>query len=387
MNRRPTMQAKCSSDLFRQAINAVQSVTEVRISNPVVENIVLRAEESMIRVYATDLSLDVEYRIEAEVEKPGDIAVPARLAQGIVRELYAPDLAITGEGSSAMFRCGRNEFEIQVVDTEEFPVFEPVQDGRGFDLGADVLRSVLRRTVFATTSEQGAFQLDGVRVSGQEGALDFVATDGRRLSKVTLQEAGADGLIALIPAKAMQELGRLLPEEGTISVMAGEKKAMFSGDRFVLVTRLLEDEFPPYQHIIPGEFSFSVEVEREPFAQCVRAATVMSRGTVQMVRISLTKGSMEISSEEGEVGRARGEIPVDYQGEEFRIGFRGSFLIDFLRCGEGDMIRMDIVDAARASVFRNVGEEEFLHLIMPMRLEDRPSGADQGAEEEDEAAE
>jgi DNA polymerase-3 subunit beta len=162
--------------------------------------------------------------------------------------------------------------------------------------------------------------------------------------------------------------------------MAGEKKVMFTGDRFVLVTRLLEDEFPPYQHIIPEEFSFSVEVEREPFAQCVRGATVMSRGSVQMIRVSLRKGVMEVSSEEGEVGKARGEIPVEYSGDEFHIGFRGSFLIDFLRCGEGDKIRIDIVDAARASVFRNVDDEKFLHLIMPMRLEDRAS--DTGDESE-----
>jgi DNA polymerase-3 subunit beta len=199
---------------------------------------------------------------------------------------------------------------------------------------------------------------------------------------VTLPEVQADGLVALIPSKAMQELGRLLPEEGTVSVKAGEKKAMFTGERFVLITRLLEDEFPPYQHIIPDEFSFSVEVEREPFGQCVRGATVMSRGSVQMIRLSLREGLMEVSSEEGEVGRARGEIPSDYSGDEFHIGFRGSFLIDFLRCGEGDKVRIDIVDAARASVFRNVDDEKFLHLIMPMRLEDRSSAGEEESGEE-----
>lgn len=365
------MQARCGSELLRQAVIAVQSVAEVRISNPVVENVLLRAEEGQLRVFATDLSLDVEFRVDAEVEKAGEVAIPSRLAQGIVRELYEAEVSIKEEKGAVWFRCGRNEFRVQGVGTEEFPQFEGVEEGVSFDMDAVALRDVLRKTVFATTAEQGAFQLDGVRMSEHEGALEFVATDGRRLSKVSVPGVKGEGVVALIPSKAMQELAKLLPESGSISIQLGSKKAMFSGERFVLVTRLLEDEFPPYQHIIPGGFSFSVEVDREAFTQCLRAATVMGRGSVQMVRIGLRQGVMEVMSEEGEIGAARGEIPVEYSGEDFQVGFRGSFLLDFVRCGEGEKVRLDVVDAARATVFRSVGEDQFLHLIMPMRLEEK----------------
>jgi len=368
------MELKCGSEVLRQAVAAVQNVTEVRISNPVVENILLRAEEGRVQVFATDLSLDVQFSIEADVKKAGEAGIPARLAQGMVRELYDPEVSITTEKGALRVRCGRNEFRMHMVDTEEFPRFEPVEGGAVVEMEAAVLRDVLRKTVFATTSEQGAFQLDGVRMSGGEGdSVDFVATDGRRLSKVSVQGISAADAVALVPAKAMQELGRLLPEEGAVSLRVSGSKAMFSGERFVLVTRLLEDEFPPYQHIIPTEFTFGVEVGREAFTQSVRAATVMSRGSVQLVRLSLRKGMMEVVSEEGEVGTARGEVPVEYSGEDFHVGFRGSFLLDFLRSTDGAKIRLDVVDAARASVFRSMGEGHFLHLIMPMRLEDRPS--------------
>jgi len=366
------MDVKCGSEALRQAITAVQSVTEVRISNPVVENILLRAEGGVLRLYATDLLLDVQVNLEAEVRKGGDGVIPARLAQGMVREFYGAEVTIKRERGALWFRCGRNEFRVQVVGTEEFPQFEVLEEGLAFDLGAGILRDVLRKTVFASTAEQGAFQLDGVRMSAIEGGIEFVATDGRRLSRVSVPGVEADALAALVPSKAMHELGRLLPESGDVSVRVSGKKVMFSGECFILVTRLLEDEFPPYQHIIPSEFTFAVEVDREPFTQCVRAATVMSRGTVQMVRVSLRKGMMEVASEEGEVGTARGEIPVEYSGEDFHIGFRSSFLLDFLRSSDGERVRLDIVDAARASVFRSVGEDRFLHLIMPMRLEDRP---------------
>jgi DNA polymerase-3 subunit beta len=365
------MEARCGSEFLKQAITAVQNVTEVRISNPVVENILLRATQGKIHVFATDLSLDVQFSVDGEVKEDGQAGVPARLAQGIVRELYDPEVLIRQEKGTVWFRCGRNEFHVQAVDTEEFPVFAPVEEGVVFEVEAGTLRDVLRKTVFATTSEQGAFQLDGVRMSDQEEGLEFVATDGRRLSRMTVPGVRAEGIVALIPSKAMQELGRLLPESGSVAVQVGGKRVMFSGERFRLVTRLLEDEFPPYQHIIPGEFSFSVHVEREAFTQCVRAAAVMSQGTVQMVCVRLREGVMEVRSEEGEVGGARGEIPVEYSGEDFQVGFRGSFLLDFLRCGEGESIQLDIVDAARASVFRSVGEEQFLHLIMPMRLEEK----------------
>jgi DNA polymerase-3 subunit beta len=376
------MKIRCSSDLLRSGVNAVQSIAQTRISNPIAETILLTAKKGIVEFLATDLSIDIKYYGEADVQEEGEVAVPSRVVQDLVRELYGEEtyLELTEEGVE--IRCGAGNFRLQTLDPVDVPRFKSLDEGKEIKIEADVMREAFRRTVFATTVEESRFELDGVKLDLQAEGLFFVASDGRRLSKVVVpgEDLGRAG--AVVPTRAVEEIGRVLPPEGTVRLVIGDKKVMVEGENFGIVAGLLRDKFPPYEQIIPKEFSIVAEVDNEMFLQGVRSATVMARERGQMIRLVFESGTVTFVGEQSERGAARFCAPVDYSGGRFEVGFRSIFLLDYLKvCGPGKT-KIHLTDQERASVFIPDGADNFLHLIMPMKIEESKRAEPADAAEE-----
>lgn len=364
------MKIVCDSNLLKDGISRVHSVAQTKISNPIVETILVKAENGILEFMGTDLSIDVKYWGSADVEEEGEIAIPSKIAQDLVRELYDEKTEVETIGKGVRLRCGSGSFNLQTLDIADFPRFKPLEEGKEITLDVEVLREAFRRTVFATTIEESRFELDGVKIDVKQDKLVFVASDGRRLSRVSIEGVDLGFRGGVVPTRTVEEIMRVLPASGEIRVLMDERKIMVAGDNFMLVGGLLRDKFPPYEQIIPKEFNFIVELDNEKFLYGVRSATVMARERGQMIKLSFENGRVTFYGEHGDTGAAKYACDAEYEGEPFEVAFRSMFLLDYLKVCGGGKTKLHIIDQERASIFIPEEVDNFLHLIMPMKIED-----------------
>ena len=365
------MQFSCKTKSFQRGISAVQNVAQSKISNPIVENILLVAEEGKVTFIGTNLAQTLRCTIEASVEQEGEIAIPAKPAGGVARELGGEDIHVSLARGRLQMTCGKSEYKLAGISAEEFPTFLPLSEGQSLTLSSAELREVIAKTVYCTSSEKSRFELDGIKVelSGKDAL--FIATDGRRLSFVCKgrDEEFAQEVAVLVPTRTWQELGRVLPEGQAVHVTFGESKVMFEAGDVTLLSNLLGDNFPPYQQIIPDAFQHTIVLNKGQAEHAVRRAIVLANEATNQVIMEVNGTEMVVRGESQELGEARDVIEVEYNDEPVKLSYRGDFILDFLRSVSTEKVDLQINDAVGPGGYREHEKEEYLHIIMPMKIQ------------------
>lgn len=374
------MDAVCTREVLQQGVAAVQNVVGSKISNPVVENILLTLDKSGLAFTATNLTLSVEYRGQAQVKKGGKLAVPAKVLGGVSSDLFADDVVFSTQGKTLVITNGRAQFQIHGLEAEEFPPFLPVVEGSRVVLPIGRLKHMVARTAFATSPEKSRYELDGVKIDSIDGGLRFVATDGRRLAQSDLLEEGLDVEIGvLVPSRTMREVQRILPDEGMVDITVAQGKIMFECGPIRLVSSLLQNLFPPYNQIVPKSTPSVVTVDREQFLHAVRGVSVISGDRAGLIRLEISPSEMIVKAEQTQIGQAEVAINCEYNAEAIVIGYQSQFLIDVLRILDGETISLGLSDPRSPGVIRQVGDDSFLYVLMPVRLAQYEPSEDYGS--------
>lgn len=379
------MQFSVDRSAFAQGVETVQNVAETSLANPMIENILLEARDGRLTFTGTNLSVSVRCSFPADVKKPGEAAVPARFLANVTRELPAGvvDGKITGQ--KLTLTCAKAVLNIGALTADDFPSFSAEVEGEELTLPTEFVKQSLRRTLFATSSEEKRYELDGVKLEVTSSECRFVATDGRRMSLIKREmELPVESASALVPSKTLQEVNRIFPDESEVKIAIGERKIVLSSGDVTVASTLLNDNFPPYQQILPKEAKLFLVLPRRPFLESVRRVAVLSNEKTSLIRMSVDGEKMVLHGERQQVGDATDEIEIKYKGDSFEVGYQSHFLTDMLKVLETDEIQMELVDANTAAIFRPLNDKEFLHLVMPMRLE-RPVLEEELEEEEEPA--
>lgn len=355
-------------------LQAVQNVVGGRTTLPILSNVLLRAEEGRLELTATDLDVTVSSTVEANVKKGGASTVPVKKLFGIVRELNGVEIELeVDDKNTCSVRAAASFYRINGLSADEFPPFPTFKEDKKVSLQQETVAAMLKRTSFAISTDESRYVLNGILFSLKDHKLTMVATDGRRLAladeEVDVAEKSQGEFI--VPAKAVAELTRLLQAKGEVEIRYGENQAAFTlkdekGASVLIITKLIEGNYPNYRQVIPAEAKERIPLAREEFLHALRRAEIMTTDKANSVKLTFTKNNLAITANSPEIGEAREGIAVNYKGKDLAIAFNPRYLIEPLSALSQDEVFFELTDELSPGVLKINGP--FLYVIMPMRL-------------------
>jgi DNA polymerase-3 subunit beta len=368
------MEITVKRDDIYSGLLKTQSIVEKRSTMPILSNVFLEAKGDKVRIRATDLEIGVDTTYPADVAREGSLTVPGKKLFEMVREMEAGELRLMKKGNNQLeIRSGKAVFSILGLPSEDFPSFPSYEDKVFFKLQAKAISRMIEKTIYAVSTDEIRYTLNGVFLERTDDKLRMVATDGHRLSLIDLSDPSIKdmemGKGVIIPRKGASELKRIL-EDGKEDLMVSikEDSGVFKIGNTVLVMRMIEGEFPDYRQVIPKKGDKEAVVNRELLSRALRRVSILSSEKSRGVKLSFSKGQVEVSTANPEVGEASESIEAEFTGGDIGIGFNAKYMIDILNSiDEGD-VRIEMKDELGPVQVRGLDGEEYLSIIMPMRM-------------------
>ena len=368
------MNLTISKEQIINGLQAVQNVVSNRTTLPILSNVLLRAEGDKLELTATDLDVTIACSVEAKVKKPGASTVPVKKLFGIVRELGNSEIDLEVDDKNVCsIRSGASFYKINGLSADEFPPMPKFKEDKKVELPQEKIRGMMKKTSFAISTDESRYVLNGIYISLRDHKMTMVATDGRRLAmvdeEVDVSEKSQGEFIA--PAKAVNELNRLLQDKGNVEVRYTDNQASFTlkdekNGSVLIVTKLIEGNYPNYRQVIPTEVKERISLGREEFLHALKRAEIMTSDKSNSVKLTFGKNNLAITANSPEVGEARESIAINYKGKEMAIAFNPKYMIDPLNALANDEVFIELIDELSPGVLKINGP--FLYVVMPMRL-------------------
>ncbi|MBM3831913.1 MAG: DNA polymerase III subunit beta [Verrucomicrobia bacterium] len=368
------MKLTISKEQMISGLQAVQNIVSSRTTLPILSNVLLRAEGNRLELTATDLDVTITCSVEASVSTPGATTLPVKRLFGIVRELATLEIEMeVDEKNFCSLRSGSSYYKIHGLAAEEFPPLPKFAEKRRIVVPQEKLRGMLRKTSFAISTDETRFVLNGIFVSLKEHKMTMVATDGRRMAMADEEvEVPADGQAEfIVPTKAINELNRLLQPKGEVEIKSTENQVALNlqddaGFRVLIVSKLVEGNYPNYRQVIPSETKERIALAREELLHALRRAEIMTSEKSNSVKLTFSKNNLAITANTPDVGEARESIAINYKGQDLAIAFNPGYLMDPLKALENDEVYIELIDELSPGVLKINGP--FLYVLMPMRM-------------------
>ena len=360
--------------VFQTCLGKIQGIAERRSTIPILSNILISGEKNSINIIATDLEIGVMEITKAEKVEKGDLCIPARKLYDIVRELSEERVEVQdGENFWVSIKAGKTIFNLPGLDPKEYPTFPLTEGSAYFNMGASDLLDMIEKTVFAASSEESRFNLNGIymeKVSKEnKDFFRMVATDGHRLSMVdkALKSTIEKGII--ISRRGLTELKKVLSNsDAGVAISLKDNNCIFKTEQTIVVIRLLEGGYPDYQQVIPTANDKHIILDRKAFIGALRRAHVIASEKGEAVKFSILNNLMEIRTGGPDVGNVQEEIKIDYQGDPLEVSFNARYLLDILNNIDTEKVKIELKEELSSGVIRPVGGENYFYVIMPMRL-------------------
>jgi len=359
------------NDLVRE-LQLVQGIVERKNSIPILSNVLAEARSGDLRISATDLDVSLRCGCAAQVVRDGAVTLGAKKLYEIARALPESDVKIRVEPDSwAAIECERAVFRIAGLPREDFPTLPEPRPGKGVEIPADILRSLIQRCAFAITAEDARYYLAGALLMLEKEGVTMVATDGHRLAYARQKAAlgVGEGVRVLVPRKAIAELARLIEGEETVTFQQAEGHLVFGAGGRTLASKNVEAQFPSFEKVIAITGDKKLKVDRDALQNAIRRVSLLSSDRNRAVRLAVAAGRLEVSASSPELGEARESLPLDYEGDGVEIGFNAQYLLDFLAAAGSGVVSVELKDAESQGVLRppEGGELDYRYVVMPMR--------------------
>jgi DNA polymerase-3 subunit beta len=356
---------------FLSELGPMQGIVERRTTIPVLSHILLNADDGRLSLAATDLDVSLTSWVEAEVSSPGGVAVQAKKFIEIIRALVDDQITLSLEDEKRLVIAGqRSRFKINGLSPEDFPTLPKVQPEGVQEVPFNQVKGMISKVLFAVSTEESRFQLNGALFKVKEGGLEMVATDGHRLALVeNTLDGGKSEEGVLVPRKALQELQRF-EGDGTLGLRRSEHHLSFQLGRRELICRILEGSFPDYERVIAKDNDKQISFDRKELAAAVQRVALLTGERTRAVRFRFDDAKLQISAANPDLGEAVEEVPCEYSGEGFSLGINPDYIGNFLTAVDTGRVLFDLKDENSQCIGRPVdGEDErYLCVIMPMRV-------------------
>ncbi len=363
------MKIKLTKTELMSGIQVVQNIVSPKATLPILANILLEtAKKGSIKLNSTDLDLGISCEIPVETLEEGAITIPAKRFSDIIKEMPSGDIVIsTKKNNQIDIEGDKCRFKLIGLPKEEFPKFPEFKDKEGIKVKQAVLKEMFDMTSFAVSHEESRYVLNGVLIEISENNIHMVATDGRRLSKIDrkIENAVKKDVSVILPIKAVHEINRNLQGDGDLVLFIGANQVLFDVNGVLIVTRVIEGEFPNYNQVIPKGNAQKIKINTQNLLSSIRRANLLATPDFQAVKFEVFKDKLVVSKITPDVGESREEILIEYGGSELVVGFNPHFLIDVLRNINLESIDIELLGVDKPLVIRL---KDYLYLTLPMRL-------------------
>ena len=365
------MKIQIKKENLLKATQIIQNIISTKNTLPILSNILIETYENKIKLIGTDLEIGIHYTIPAIIHESGAITIPAKRFTDIVKELPDTDVLLsTLKNNTISITTEHTYFKLLGLPKDDFPKTPQFPEQDILEIEQRMLKNMLIMTMFATSHDEARYILNGILFSIKNQTFRLIATDGRRLAFIERQVQAPKDLTkeVIVPNKAVGELNRILQEEGVIKIIFSENQLIFKTENIILITRLIEGEFPNYEQVIPKESAYKIKINTQRFLMGTRRAALLTHQDSQSIRIDLLKGKMVISKNTPEWGEAKDQIEVAYNGKEMSIGFNPHYLADALKNIHQEEIDFELDGPDKAGVIRTKDLENYVYLVLPMQL-------------------
>jgi DNA polymerase-3 subunit beta len=363
------------NDLLRE-LQLFQGIVERKNTIPILANVLMEAKGEEVRFLATDLEVGLRSKCAASVAKSGALTLPAKKFYEIIKSLPETDVRIAEDKGGVKVAADRFDSRMQTLPREDFPTLPEGGGAATATLRRASLKEMVAKTQFAITGEDTRYFLNGALFALRPDSMSLVATDGHRLALITVPREGKgakDGeeIKAILPKKTLGELARLLSEgDGDIRYERGENHLFFDVGGRMLISRMIDGQFPAYERVIPKGNDKHIEFERDRLTNAVKRVALMSNERSRAVKFQIEKGKVDVTSSSPELGEAKETLSVEYSAAPMQICFNAQYVLDFLAAVTTDVVALDLKDEVSQAVMGPVGADgyEYTYVIMPMRV-------------------
>jgi DNA polymerase-3 subunit beta len=367
------------TDLLRE-LQLFQGIVERKNTIPILANVLIEAEGDEVKFLATDLEVGLRSRCAASVAKGGSLTLPAKKLFEIIKALPETDVRIEEDKNGVKVAADRFDSRMQTLPREDFPTLPDATGGVSSMLPRDVLKQMIAKTQFAITGEDTRYFLNGALFILRPDSMSLVSTDGHRLALINAArdpsaakgKTGSDEEIRrILPRKTLLELGRLLADgEGDIRYEAGENHLFFDIGGRLLISRMIDGQFPAFERVIPKSNDKRIEFDRDRLTSAIKRVALLSNERSRAVKFQIDAGKVEIASSSPEFGEAKEVVTVEYAGPPVTICFNAQYVLDFLSVADTDGVSLDFKDEMSQAVMKPLNAEgyDYTYVIMPMRV-------------------
>jgi DNA polymerase-3 subunit beta len=366
------MRIRVERDTFVDALAPVQGVVEAKKTLPILSHILLEAGPGGVSLFGTDLDVGLRTQFAAEVLEPGTVALAAKKLYEVARELPQAPVELSMDADlQVAITCQRSNFRMKGLPKDEFPSIPDVKPDGEIALPASSFRDMLRKTLFAVSSDQTRYALTGILLQVRTKEVSMVATDGHRLALVRTARADASEttLEALVPKKGMAEAGKIARDEvGDIRLHLAENQLILQQDTTTLFARLIDGQFPNYEQVVPTGAAGHITLDRDALHGALRRTSAIMGERTTPTEFEFQSGRVLISCVNMDLGEAHEEVETPYAGESFKVGFNARYVMEFLSAVDAANVTVQINDPLSPAVFRPGGDDMYSCVIMPMRI-------------------
>src|SRR3954467_400764 len=367
------MKLTVSRETFLARLGIAVRGVSTRSAIQTLSGVMLKVENGQLELQATDMEMGIRVGVDTDSAEDGSVVLPGRLLLDVVRALPQDELTLEYRSSQQDVEVvsGSARFHLRTLPSEDFPKLpEPLAEG-ALTVPAGAFVDTIARVARSASRDETRPHLTGVLVSASEQQLRMVATDSYRLSvkETALEEALSGSLEANVPARTLQELGRIAQASGaeSIGVSALENQVVFTVDEVVLSSRLVEGRFPNYQQLLPDSFEHELHVDRAELLDVVRRISLLAQKNAPL-RLRFSEGTLDVSAQTPDVGEASESLPIPFQGDELEIGFNPEFFRDGLDSAESDELVLKLISPLRPGLIQSGEAGGLGYPVMPIRL-------------------
>ncbi|MBE5749652.1 MAG: DNA polymerase III subunit beta [Clostridiales bacterium] len=364
------MKIICDGLDLSDAVLKVSKALSVKAANPVLEGIKITAKGDTLTLLATDMELTIEKTIKADVLMEGETVVVGKYFVDFVKKLEKEQVELSRLFDGQLqIKYSDSESELQVFPAENFPKIEKEDGVDYFEIKQSQLKDVVEKTAFACSSDDSRPILKGCLFEIQDNSLTGVALDGFRMAVVKKEVTASGNMKAVIPARTLLEITRLLDKEDNIIKVYLQKNSLFvEVENTLLISRLIEGEFVKYNHILPTAFENTVTVNRAAMLNSIERASIVARNDrYNVVKFDIKEEGMTVSAK-SEVGTVNENVPINLNGKDLAIAFNGKYIAEFLKIVSDDFINLNLNTAIDPCIITSVSNDGFLYLVLPVRI-------------------
>ena len=367
------MKFRCERDVLADALNSAGRAATNRTGTlPVLSGVRIQVVGDTLTVTGTDLELTIQLTVDVGGDRDGAAVVPARLIGDIVKSLPAGAVEIeldeSGDSGEMSISAGRSQFSVRPLSLDDYPA-QSEPSGEAVTMPSETMVDALKQVVRAASTDDARAVLTGVLLASDDDGVRMVATDSYRLAVRDLPDSSVlgSGQKVLIPGRALSELEKLVGDAEELSVRFGEREATFEAGTTRLSTRLIEGEFPNYRNLLPSSYPNLLTVSKASMTEAIRRVKILAQDSTP-VRLTLGGDTVQLTAITQDVGNAAEEIDASYDGAEMTVAFNPDYLAAGIDAIDADDVTLATMDPMKPAVLRGAGQDDYLYLLMPVRV-------------------